>query len=84
MVGLEQSTGDGPERVDRVGVSASVSWSSPLLPNAVGSVMPRRSVRVSQAPGGIDVDDGFGEIRHEMEKVMMDNFSDLVRPSERE
>jgi hypothetical protein len=46
--------------------------------------MPRRSVRVSQAPGGIDVDDGFGEIRHEMEKVMMDNFSDLVRPSERE
>jgi hypothetical protein len=36
-------------------------------------------MRVSQAPYGIDMDDGLGEIRHAMEKNMMGNFTDLVR-----
>jgi hypothetical protein len=41
-------------------------------------------MRVSQAPCGIDMDDGLGEIRHAMDKNMMGNFTDLARPSDPE
>ena len=41
-----------------------------------------RSMRISPSAGRIDVDDGFGEVRHVAQKLRLGHLGDLVCPGD--